>query len=40
MNEKESPDSKYIWRIRGTPKNRPGMKRFEVETSNSTKLIV
>ena len=27
-NEKETPDSKYIWRVRGTPKNGLQLKKF------------
>ena len=27
-NEKESPDSKYVWKVRGDPKNGLQIKRF------------
>ena len=27
-NEAEEPDSRYIWRVRGTPKNGLDLKRF------------
>ena len=40
MNEKESPDTKYVWSVRGTPKKRAGREEVtEAEASDSTKLI-
>ena len=39
MNDKESPDCKYVWRVRGTPKKRAGREEVnEAEISDSSKL--